>query len=152
VAVDKAREWANWIDVEENLPWLTTEPYLLHSKDLDASLAILSDLGFRVVSAQAPGDGDLERSLLIELSACLDFTSLGAGSWAAFADRLWDLLTEAWSPPVAVVIKGTDRMLSMDLHAFVRCVHNLVSLTERVGLSDDRAQRQVVYFFVGDWP
>ncbi|MGW7680172.1 hypothetical protein ACWGID_05495 [Kribbella sp. NPDC054772] len=149
---DKPREWADWVGVEEKLPWLKPEPYLLETADLEASLTVLGDLGFRIVSAQAPEKGDLERKLLIELSKCLGFTSLGAGSWAAFADRMWDLLTEAWSPPLAVVIQGFDRVLSTDLRAFVRCVHNLVSLTERVGLSDDRAQRQVVYFFVGNWP
>ncbi|MGW6199353.1 hypothetical protein ACWF0M_24605 [Kribbella sp. NPDC055110] len=50
-----------------------------------------------------------------------------------------------------MIVEHADRLLANDLHTFVRCVHKLVSLTEGAGLSDDRAQRQVVYFFVGQW-
>lgn len=151
VDASKSGEWADWVDVEERLPWLTTEPYLLKTEDLEKTLVSLEALGFRVIMVQAPDGDNLEKKLLIELSRSLDFTPVGAGSWAAFSDRLWDLLSEAWDPPVAVFVEGADRLLATDLHVFVRCVHNLVSLTERVGLADDQAQRQVVYFFVGHW-
>ncbi|WP_327637819.1 hypothetical protein OHB24_05290 [Kribbella sp. NBC_00482] len=147
----RSREWADWVDVEARLPWLTTEPYLLETDDLGRTLTSLEELGFRVVRVQAPQEGDLESGLLVELSEGLGFTGLGAGSWAAFADRLWDLLTDGWHPPVAVIVEDADRLLAKDLHTFVRCVHKLVSLTEGVGFSDDRAQRQVVYFFIGHW-
>jgi hypothetical protein len=131
--------------------WLTTAPYLLETGDLDATLRGLGELGFWVVRAEAPERGNLEEGLLVELSARLGFSPLGAGSWAAFNDRLWDLLTARGEPPVAVVIEGADRLLRRSLHTFVRCVHNLLSLTEGVGLSDKHAQRQVEYFFVGEW-
>lgn len=148
---DTSRESAVWIDLEANLPWLTTEPYLLEREDLEATLGGLGELGFRVVRAQAPEQGDLEEGLLIELSGRLAFSGVGAGSWAAFSDRLWDLLTAPEEPPVAVVIERFDRILQQSLHTFVRCIHNLVFITEGVGLSDERADLQVAYFFVGDW-
>ncbi|MFG1622109.1 hypothetical protein [Kribbella sp. NPDC049227] len=148
---DGVGEWVEWVDVVARMPWLTTEPYLLERRELEATLRGLEELGFRVVRADAPDGGDLEEALLIELSARLGFSPLGAGSWAAFNDRLWDLLTARDEPPVAVVIDGADRLLRRSLHTFVRCVHNLLSLTEGVGLSDTQAQRQVEYFFVGEW-
>ncbi|HET6738349.1 MAG TPA: hypothetical protein VFH76_05435 [Kribbella sp.] len=146
----RRQDWATYVDLEARLPWLTAEPYLLDVADLAATRAALDELGFRTVTAKAPAAGDLERSLLVELTERLGFTALGAGSWAAFSDRLWDLVTESWDPPIAVVIEGFSRLMEVDLRTFVRCVHNLVSLTECVGLADDRAQRQFVYFFVGE--
>ncbi|MEI8413109.1 MULTISPECIES: hypothetical protein [unclassified Kribbella] len=140
-----------WIDLEANLPWLTAEPYLLERDDLEKTLDGLAGLGFRVVRVRAPERGDLEEGLLIELSGRLGFSGVGAGSWAAFSDRLWDLLTAPEEPPVAVVIELFDRILQQSLHTFVRCIHNLVSMTEGVGLSDEGADLQVAYFFVGDW-
>jgi hypothetical protein len=91
----------------------------------------------------------LEAGLLVELSRNLGITAHGAGSLAAFSVRLWDLLTEEWYPSVSVVVERAARLLANDLQAFVRCVLNLVSLSELVGLADRRAQRQVVFFFVG---
>jgi hypothetical protein len=50
-----------------------------------------------------------------------------------------------------VVIEQADNLLAIDVHAFVRYVHNLLALTEGVGSSDRDAQRQVEYFFIGKW-
>ncbi|TCC48567.1 hypothetical protein E0H75_18405 [Kribbella capetownensis] len=139
------------MDVEARMPWLTTAPYLVEARELDATLRGLGQLGFWVVRAEAPEGGDVKDGLLVELSVRLGFSSLGAGSWAAFGDRLWDLLTARDETPVAVVIEGADLLLRRSLHTLVRCVHKLVSMTEGVGLSDAHAQRQVEYFFVGEW-
>jgi hypothetical protein len=79
VDADTPREPALWIDLEGNLSWLTTEPYLLESDDLEVTLHALAELGFRVVRAQAPEQGDLEEALLVELSERLAFSSVGAG-------------------------------------------------------------------------
>lgn len=151
MAASKAREWADWVDVEEQLPWLTTEPYLLQVDDLNRTVASLDACGFQLVSVQMPEDGDLETKLLIELSKQLGFALVGSGSWAEFSDRLWDLLSASWNPPIAVMLHGSDQLLANNLHVFLRCLHNLLSLTEAVGLSHSEAQRQVVYFFVGSW-
>ncbi|MFC0437069.1 hypothetical protein [Kutzneria buriramensis] len=105
--------------------------------------------GFRVVEAEvSPNPEDVESALLVELTRKLGFSELGVGGWAAFGDRLWDLLTAKAEPPVAIVVAG---LTPGRLHAFVRRVHNVLSLTEAVGLSDDRADRQVEYFFLADW-
>ena len=140
-----------WIDLERKMSWLSTKPYLIDPQDSDATSRTLEENGFRVVSAQAPDSGVLEEARLVELTEKLGFVEDGAGSWAAFNDRLWDLLTSQDEMPVAIVIEDADRLLRAELHSFVRCVHKLLSMTEAVGLSDDRANLQVEYFFVGDW-
>jgi len=94
---------------------------------------------------------DVEAALLVELTSKLEFSALGAGSWAAYRDRLWDLQMSENEPPVAVAIVGLDNLVPTRLHDFVRAVHNLLSMTEAVGLSDDRADLQIEYFFIGDW-
>jgi hypothetical protein len=68
-----------------------------------------------------------------------------------FNDRLWDVLTSEDKAPIAVVIIGLDSMVKKNLHGFVKIVHNLLSLTEGVGLQSGEANRQVAYFFVGSW-
>lgn len=151
VDADMSHEWADWVDIERSMPWLPTEPYLLMAADLDRTLAALDEHGFKIVRMQMPDGVDVEVALLTELSKKLEFTTVGVGSWAAFADRLWDLLTESWYPPIAVIIEQADSLLARDVHAFVRCVHNLLALTEGVGSSDRDAQRQVEYFFIGKW-
>lgn len=140
-----------WIDVEKHLPWIPTEPYLLDVDNLPATLRALTELGFRVVRANTPDHRDLEDALLVELTSQLGFNALGADSWAAFNDRLWDLQHEPGEPPVAIVIEGFDRVLHRSLHTFTRCIHNLVSMTESVGLADPRNDRQIEYFFAGTW-
>ncbi|MEU4293980.1 hypothetical protein AB0E63_37665 [Kribbella sp. NPDC026596] len=148
---DKSREPRVWADLEARMGWLPKEPYLLESGDLKATLRELDALGFRVVRTRAPEEGNLEEALLIELTERLGFAAGGAGSWAAFEDRLWDLQHAPGEPPIAVVIDGFDRFMRRSVHTFVRCIHNLVSMTEAVGLSDERADLQIEYFFVGDW-
>ena len=81
----------------------------------------------------------------------MGFSDVGAGSWAAFNDRLWDLLTADDELPVALFIGGLDQLLPHELHSLVRCIHNLLSMTEGVGLTDVSADLQVEYFFVGTW-
>ena len=38
-----------------------------------------------------------------------------------------------------MVIDGFDLLKQESRHTFVRCIHNLLSMTEAVGLADDRA-------------
>lgn len=151
VDVDKPREPALWIDLAAHMPWLPKQPYLVETSDLEPTLRQLELLEFRVVRLAAPGKGNLEETLLIDLTARLGFSALGAGSWAAFEDRLWDLQHAPGEPPVAIVIEGFDHLMRQSLHAFVRCVHNLLSMTEAVGLSDARNDLQIEYFIVGEW-
>jgi hypothetical protein len=141
-----------WIDVESSMDWLPPEPYLIETAHLSPTIEKLEASGFRVVRIGLGEVGqDIEEKMLIDLSRKLGFSLLGAGSWAAFNDRLWDLLTAEDEPPVAIVIEGFSRLLEANVHAFVRCVHNLLSMTEGVGLADVRAGLQVEYFFVGEW-
>ena len=152
MGVDGVREPRLWVDLERKIPWLPKKPYLVEGRDLARTQRILGESGFRIVRAQAPASGVLEEALLVELTEKLQFAASGAGSWAAFNDRLWDLLVAAADEPaVAILIEGSDRLLRADLHAFVRCVHNLLSMTQGVGVSDERADLQVEYFFVGNW-
>jgi hypothetical protein len=112
----------------------------------------LSRAGFMVVAASLPSrTEDPERAFLLELTQRLEFDELGAGNWDAFNDRLWDFLTGSESRPYAVVIEGLDVLSRFSTYHFLRCVHNLLSLTEGAGLSDSVANRQIEYFFVGEW-
>jgi hypothetical protein len=141
-----------WIDLVARMPWLESKPYLVDIRRTEVLVEILSELGFRVVRASLPAaTQDVEEELLIELSRKLDFSELGAGSWAAYSDRLWDLQMLEDVAPVAVVVEGLDVLLRSDVHSLLRCAHNLLSMTEAVGLSDDSADLQIEYFFTGVW-
>jgi hypothetical protein len=112
----------------------------------------LSAAGFYLVEARYnASDAPPERVFLMELTERLEFPRSGAGSWAAFNDRLWDFLTAGERNAVAVIIFGLDELLRGDIYSFLRCVHNLLSLTEGAGLSDASADRQIEYLFVGNW-
>ncbi|MFD2420088.1 hypothetical protein [Amycolatopsis pigmentata] len=97
------------------------------------------------------GARDPERAFLVELTQRLRFNELGAGNWAAFEDRLWDFLTSPESTPYAVVIDGLDALARFNTYHFLRCVHNLLSITDGAALTDSTANRQIEYFFVGEW-
>jgi hypothetical protein len=141
-----------WVDVATSLPELRSKPFLVESARLAAVERVVTELGFQRVHATLPTAAvNPEDSLLVELSAQLNFSMLGAGSWAAYSDRLWDLQMSDEETPIAIFVSGLDGLLPGDLHSFVRCVHNLLSMTEAVGLADDRADRQLEYFFVGAW-
>jgi hypothetical protein len=141
-----------WADLVANLPWLKSKPFLVEGGDEKLLVETVVGLGFRMVSVDLPGDArNPEEELLVRLTESLDFSELGAGSWAAYSDRLWDLQMSDGEPPVAIIIRGLDHLLRSDVHSFVRCVHNLLSMTEAVGLSDARADLQIEYFFVGVW-
>lgn len=117
-------------------------------EDSESIARAVAELGFRVVRVALPTDmANAEEGVLVRLTAALAFPDQGAGSWAAFNDRLWDLLTAEDEPPVAIFLAGLDRLLPGDLHGFVRIVHNLLSMTEGVGLADSAADLQVEYFF-----
>jgi hypothetical protein len=109
-------------------------------------------MGFAVVEVSfTEGAKAPERSFLVELTRQLGLDGIDTGSWAAFNDRLWDFLRSEESTPVAVVITGLDGLAGSDIYSFIRCVHNLLSLTEGAGLSGGAAGRQVEYFFIGRW-
>jgi hypothetical protein len=141
-----------WIDLREELSWLKPRPYLVEREKEIELRSTLSSMGFTVAEVDlAEGPKDPERVFLLELTRRLGLSEAGAGSWAALNDRLWDFLRSEDSTPVAVVITGLDRLARSDIYSFLRCVHNLLSLTEGAGLSDSAASRQIEYFFVGGW-
>ncbi|GGS18507.1 hypothetical protein GCM10010171_08800 [Actinokineospora fastidiosa] len=141
-----------WLDVGLELPWLRPRPYFVDRRREAELTATVARMGFKVIEADVRADPEtVEEDLLVELTRLLEFNELGAGSWAAFEDRLWDLLCEHDKPGVAVIIRGLDGLVGVDLYRLVRCVHKLVSMTEGVGLADAAASRQVEYFFVGEW-
>ncbi|WP_131803563.1 MULTISPECIES: hypothetical protein [Pseudofrankia] len=141
-----------WVDMVANLPWLRSKPFFVDGHDEKILVETVVRLGFRLVYVDLPRDaGNPEEELLKELTKRLHFSELGAGSWAAYSDRIWDLQMSGDEAPVAIVIRGLDHLLRSDVHSFVRCVHNLLSMTEAVGLSDSRADLQIEYFFVGSW-
>lgn len=141
-----------WLDVRAAVPWLQQRPYLVSPNNASELLERLSRAGFVVVAASSPASTeDPERAFLLELTQRLGFDELGAGNWDAFNDRLWDFLTGSESRPYAVVIQGLDALARFSTYHFLRCVHNLLSLTEGAGLSDSVANRQIEYFFVGEW-
>lgn len=150
--VDPRKPDRPWLDVGVAVPWLRQRPYLVSPRSVVELRAHLSRAGFTVVEASAPDSTeDPERAFLTELTQRLGFDELGAGNWAAFNDRLWDFLTGAESTPYAVVIEGLDVLARFSTYHFLRCVHNLLSLTEGAGLADPVANRQIEYFFVGEW-
>lgn len=141
-----------WIDLKEGLSWLKPRPNLVEREKEIELRSTLSSIGFAVTDVDlAEGAKNPERVFLLELTRRLGLSEAGAGSWAAFNDRLWDFLRSENSTPVAVVITGLDGLVRSDIYSFTRCVHNLLSLTEGVGLSDSAASRQIEYFFVGGW-
>lgn len=110
----------------------------------------LQAIGFLVVDAALPvGAENVEQTFLAELARQLEFDELAGTNWAAFNDRLWDFVAED-STAVGVMITGLDSLRS-DTYTLLRCVHNLLSLTEGPGLTDGVADRQIEYFFVGRW-
>jgi hypothetical protein len=142
-----------WLDVSAALPKLARRPYLVATSRTDELIAALAGIGFRVVSVSGEVESsDFADDLLTKLTRILGFSEAGAGSWAAFNDRFWDLLTSPDPQPVALVVHGLDSLVHRDVHALLLCVHNLLSMTEGVGLEDASASRQVEHFFVGDWP
>jgi len=141
-----------WIDVINGLPWLKPPPYLVESDRQDEARTGLAAMGFSIVEAMFTGTPEnAEESLLVELTRRLRFDEAGAGSWAAFNDRLWDFLSSQETEAVAVVIGGLDQLIESSIHGLLRCVHTLLSLTEGVGLANSSASRQIEYFFVGRW-
>ncbi|MFE2865811.1 hypothetical protein [Embleya sp. NPDC059259] len=141
-----------WIDIVTGLPWLKSKPFLVENSREQELIEFLARKEFRLARvALPPGSDNPEECLLVGLTRELDFSELGAGSWAAYSDRLWDLQMSDEAAPVAVVVDGLDSLLRSDVHALVRCIHNLLSMTETVGLSDSRADLQIEYFFTGAW-
>ncbi|MGC5012808.1 hypothetical protein ACLQ2R_18750 [Streptosporangium sp. DT93] len=141
-----------WVDVVGRISWLRSRPFLVDVSKVGALVGDLSESGFRVVRVDFPrGAADSEEALLIELSGRLGFSESGAGSWAAYNDRLWDLQTAESEPPLAVLIEGLDALLQSDVQRFVRCVHNLLSMTEAADPADAETGLQIEYFFTGRW-
>lgn len=141
-----------WIDLAVNLPWLRPKPFLVEGSDEKLLVETVVELGFRLVCVDLPQDAaNPEEELLKELSRALDFSELGAGHWAAYCDRLWDLLIAEDEPPLAIIIRGLDHLHRSDMHSFLRCVHNLLWMTRAMNVSDSRADLQIEYFFVGEW-
>lgn len=141
-----------WLDVGAAVPWLPQKPYLVSPSSASELRERLFRAGFVVVDASLPESAeDPERAFLKALTQGLGFDELGAGNWAAFNDRLWDFLTGEESTPHAVVIGGLDALARFSTYHFLRCVHNLLSLTEGAALADITANRQIEYFFVGKW-
>jgi hypothetical protein len=150
--VDPATPDRPWFNVHEPLPWLKPRPYLIGLGRENELREALDQLGFVVINAHlTSGSENPERAFLQELTRRLGFNELGAGHWGAFSDRLWDFLTSNDSTPHAIVISGVDELVDSDIYSFIRCVHNLLSLTEGAGLSDSKANRQIEYFFLGRW-
>jgi hypothetical protein len=140
-----------WMDIEEKFSWLKPRPYFVDRGRVAEIRRGLTELGFDLVEAGFPGKRDEpEQDLLVDLSAKLGFSELGAGNWLAFDDRLHDFLRVP-EPAVAIVVEGLDLLARTSLYSFVRCVHGLESLTDGIGVEDPHALRQVEYFFVGDW-
>ena len=142
-----------WLDVVSELTILRSRPYLIEVDESGLVVETLRSMGFRVVEVHWPPSAlDAEQSLLIELTRRLGFSELGAGSWAAFNDRLWDLqMYDKGEPPIALMIHGLDRLLMRDVQSFVGSIHRLLSMTESVELDDQRNDLQIEYFFVGGW-
>jgi hypothetical protein len=112
----------------------------------------LKQAGFSVVDARLEESADNpEREFLKELTRRLGFQEAGAGNWMAFADRLSDFLSGTESAPYAVIINGLDALARSSLYHFLRCVHNLLLIRETAPLSDVTANRQIEFFFVGEW-
>lgn len=142
-----------WLDVVSELTMLRSRPYMIEVDESALVVEALQSMGFRVVEVHwSPSVLDAEQSLLIELTRRLGFSELGAGNWAAFNDRLWDLQKYGKDePPVALMIYGLDRLLACDIQSFVGSIYRLLSLTESVELDDQRNDLQIEYFFVGGW-
>lgn len=132
------------------IPWLREGPYLVKPGRGAELRESLERAGFLVVEA-ASGAGDPERGLLEDLTRKLGLREAGAGNWAAYSDRLWDFLSGSESQPCAVVITGLDKVEEHDTRVFVKCIHNLLTMPYGIVRNDPTANRQIEYFFLGEW-
>jgi hypothetical protein len=151
--VDPATPERPWINVQQVVPWVRyPPPYLVSSSRVAELRGKLKRAGFSVVDARLEESADNpEREFLKELTRRLGFQEAGAGNWMAFADRLSDFLSGTESAPYAVIINGLDALARSSLYYFLRCVHNLLLIRETAPLSDVTANRQIEFFFVGEW-
>ncbi|MGV9700018.1 barstar family protein [Streptomyces sp. NPDC003470] len=138
-----------WVDVEDALPWLPTEPYFIAQERHGHLLETLTGAGLSVLEidlANARQESDLQAAL----GRALDKPAHYADNW----DALRDLLRErgASTPwAIAMVFSSAHVFLRADVHGFVRAVSVLHSMSR--DLSDiDEFYGQLELFYVGEWP
>ncbi len=133
-------------------PELGLRPYLLTEVELESILSILAAKNFRTVFAHFDGSvNGAESGLLEALTSALGLEVEGVGSWAAFNDRMWDVLSDYEEQPIVVVLRGMDDMLRADTYSFANSIHRLLSMTEGTEAVDHIQYRQFEYLFVGRW-
>jgi hypothetical protein len=158
VGSDKLPAWVKhppmpWVDIRNLMPWLRPLPYLAGTNKASEVYEVLTNAGVIVLEVQLQGiAGELERSLLRELSKALGFPPEGSGSWLALKDRLEELLTGGESEPMVVLFTGLDRFLNSDIHAVLSFVHFLHSVVDGISWSNEKIDRQVEFIFIGEWP
>ncbi|WP_406366541.1 barstar family protein [Streptomyces sp. NBC_00645] len=137
-----------WVDVEERLPWLPLDPYLVGEDRRGLLVEELKQSGFSVLEIDL-GTVREERQLKAALGRALVKPEEYADNW----DALRDLLQQRGeSSPwlIAVVFTEAHAFLRADVHGFVRSVSVLNSLAEELS-SLDEPYGQLELFYVGDW-
>lgn len=120
----------SFISVSDTIPSLNLPPYWIGDDEADATTVSLRAAGFQVFEADVTGAED-ERALLGAIGEALAYPDYFGANWDAFFDLLADYGVSPGQPTVVMLI-GIDRLLTADLHAFVRSVHFLLEATERV--------------------
>jgi hypothetical protein len=150
--VDLATPERPWNSLEGVVDGAPFEPYLVETRAAEDLRNRLREIGFDAVDIVFdPASSDPERSLLRSIGQGLSLDPVEVSNWPTYADRIGILLSGRESTPLAVIVNQSGELADRSMYHFVRCVHILLSLTEVSILNDPRANRQLEYFFVGDW-
>ena len=125
---------SGWIQLDRRFK-RRPKPYLLHASEEPGLEAELRQAGFKVAIVEGAGVRD-EKELLVRLGAALEFPEYYGATWDAFVDCAGDLA----GPPVALIWKDADQLLTSSLHEFVHAACMLDRTTYDLAFSTARFQ------------
>ena len=139
-----------WTDLGALLPWLGDQPYLVDDEEHGPLREGLSGAGFLI------SEMEVERTTSEREYAGAVLSSLGAwegreANWALFNDRMWDFYALGGGR-IALIVKGVDVWFESNFRMALRCVHKSLEIINGLSPRGNSSQRQVVVFFLGDWP
>ncbi|WP_326578486.1 barstar family protein [Streptomyces sp. NBC_00487] len=138
----------SWVDPQEILPWLPSEPYFAQQSRHDEVVDELGRAGFTVLEADL-SEVRTEEDLLTALGRALSAPDYYGGNWDALTDVLRD--RGADEPfRVALVLSSSSAFLDADVHAFVRSVSLLHTTAQDLSDVDDE-YGQLELFYLADW-
>ncbi|WP_371615856.1 barstar family protein [Streptomyces sp. NBC_00454] len=149
--VISARErLARWEDLPMSKFDVGDRPYLISEAECRKVLDGLAGAGVSILEADASGVLS-EDDFLVLLGRVYGFPEYYGENWDAFLDCFADVV-EADSAPIVLVISGLSSFFESDFRSFLRCLHELESVTESIPLFRSVIPRKVVNLYPGHWP